>query len=352
MIGFSPHRRIVDSAIPTIAFCMLGFALCAVSTSGALAQAKDACSAVDLSTPPGEPVDIRYGLTGGGEQPLALLWADKSAYPNNGKFYDLKATRYRPTDRMAAFQAGQLDAGTISLPGLITAVHVGMDARAVASLVQVNEVDNEGSFVSLSSGDIRSVKDFGGKRVGYYGPNTISEYWVRNAMKKAGLDPRNVSFVALPPPAQEQALRNGQIDIAWLARQFFARAKRKGGIEKILTPYQATGSDQPSLLIFFSSKFVEANSQAYCAWRADYQRAMKTWIADPGAAYPKLIRAKYVRPFAPKAGPDAGRSPDGAMSLKELAATMKDMVASQFLRPAMVRPAAELVLRGYALVDE
>ncbi|MDE0059971.1 MAG: ABC transporter substrate-binding protein [Defluviicoccus sp.] len=352
MIGFSLHRRIVDTAIPTLALGLLGLTLCAVAAGGALAQVKDACSSADLSKPPSKPVEIRYGLTGGGEQPLALLWADKSAYPDNGKFYDLKATRYRPTDRMAAFQAGQLDAGTISLPGLIAAVHVGMDARAVASLVQVNKVDNEGSFVSLSSSDIRSVKDFAGKRVGYYGPNTISEYWVRNAMKKAGLDPRNVSFVALPPPAQEQAMRNGQIDIAWLARQFFARANRKGGIEKILTPYQATGSNQPSLLIFFSSKFVNANPAAYCAWRADYQRAMKTWIADPGAAYPKLIRAKYVRPFAPKAGPDAGRSPDGAMSLKELSATMQDMVASQFLRSSMVRPATELVLQGYALVNE
>ncbi len=174
MIGFSLHRRIFDTAMPTIALGMLGLTLCAVTTGGALAQVKDACSAADLSTPPSKPVEIRYGLTGGGEQPLALLWADKSAYPNNGKFYDLKATRYRPTDRMAAFQAGQLDAGTISLPGLITAVHVGMDARAVASLVQVNKIDNEGSFVSLSSGGIRTVKDFGGKRVGYYGPNTAA----------------------------------------------------------------------------------------------------------------------------------------------------------------------------------
>ena len=63
MIGFCLHRRIVDTAIPIIALGLLGLTLCAVTAGGALAQAKDACSAIDLSKPPSKPVEIRYGLT-------------------------------------------------------------------------------------------------------------------------------------------------------------------------------------------------------------------------------------------------------------------------------------------------
>lgn len=328
------------------AFCLTTLAF---SSGEASAQTKDMCESVNMSSPPSSVPLIRYGLTGGGEEPLALLWADTESYPNNGRFYKIEATRYRPTDRMAALRAGQLDAGTISFPGLIAAVHVGMDARAVAMLVHVNEKDNEGAFVSLTDSGIKTVKDLQGKRIGYYGPNTISEFWVRNALKKAGGNPKDVSFSAMPPPAQEQALRNKQIDVAWLARQFLARAKRKGGIEVIMTPYQATGTTQPSLMIFFSSNFVNANPQAFCSWRADYQQALKSWMANRAAAYPKLIAAKYVRPVAAKAGPDGGRSPGGLMSLKELDATMKDMVDAGFLRKSMVRPARELVLEGFAL---
>lgn len=328
----------------------LALSLLAPAAAWAQGPAKDLCAAVNLSTPPAKPAVIRYGTTGGGEEPIALLWADKASYPNHGRFYSLEPTEYSSTDRMTAFQAGQLEAGTISFPALVAAVHVGIEARAVASLVQVNKDDNEGAFVALSSSPIRGIKDFKGKRVGYYGPNTISEFWVRQAMARAGMNPREVSFVALPPPAQEQALRNGQIDIAWLARQFLARGKETGGVETVLTPFEAVGTNQPSLLIMFSPKWVQANPQAFCAWRADYQRALQSWMSNPGDAYPKLIRAKYLTPFAAKAGPDGGRSPDGSMSLQELTSTVQDMVSVRFLPPPMLRPGADLVLPGYALV--
>lgn len=315
----------------------------------AQAQGKDLCAGVNLSTAPAKPVPIRYGTTGSGEEPLALLWADKASYPNNGRLYAFEALEFAATDRMTALQAGQLDAGTISFPALVSAVHAGIDTRAVATLVQVNKEDNEGAFVALADSGIRSIKDFKGKRVGYYGPNTISEFWVRSALTRAGMNPRDVSFVALPPPAQEQALRNKQIDIAWMARQFLARANEAGGLHTLMTPHEATGADQPSLLIMFSPKFVAANPQAFCAWRADYQKALQNWTANREALYPKLIQAKYVTPFSAKAGPDGGRSPGGTLSLTEFDATLKDMVAARFLPPAMVRPAAELVLPGYAL---
>ena len=334
---------------------VLAIALSSISAvfgSAAVAQTQDECAAVDLTVQPAEPVVIRYGLTGGGEEPLALLWADRASYPNNGRFYDLQPTLYQPTDRMAAFQAGQLEAGTISLPGLAAAAFRGINARAVATLVQVNEADNEGAFVTLSGSGITSAADLVGKRVGYYGPNTISEFWVRHAMRMAGADSNNVSFLALPPPAQEQALRNGQIDVAWMARQFLAQARAAGGVDVVMTPYQAAQSTQPSLMIFFSPEFVEAHPQAYCAWRADFQQALRTWGENREPLFPLLIAASYIRPSSATAGPDGGRSPGGAMSLADIDRTLQQMTEVGFLRPNMVRPASELVLPGYALIAD
>jgi ABC-type nitrate/sulfonate/bicarbonate transport system substrate-binding protein len=322
----------------------------ALSTLPAVSRpAPDLCAAVNLSKAPDKPVVIRYGTGGGGEEPLALLWASAAAYPNNGKFYALEPTQFTPTDRMTAFQAGQIDAGTISFPELVTAVNAGIGLRAVASLVEVTKADNEGAFVALSKSGIRSAKDFKGKRIGYYGPNTTSEFWVKSALNRAGVDPHDVSLVALPIPAQEQALRNGQVDVAWLARQFLAHGKTAGGITTVMTPFEATGADQPNLVIFFSPAFVQAHPQAYCAWRGDYQRAMHSWMSDPAAAYPKLIAAKYLTPSAPTAGADAGRDADGALPLSAISTTMKDMVDAKFLPPAMLQPATQLVLPGYAL---
>ena len=356
MKSLSPWPLTARAGLPRLdkpgrasALAVATLAAAAMAPAWAQAPAPDACAKVSMATAPAKPVPIRYGTTGSGEEPLALMWADKAAFPNNGRLYALEPTEFAATDRVTAFQAGQLDAGTISFPALVAAVHAGIDARAVATLVQVNKEDNEGAFVALADGPVRSVTDLKGKRVGYYGPNTISEYWVRSAMARAGLNPREVSFVALPPPAQEQALRNRQIDVAWLARQFLARAKTGGGLNVLMTPFDAVGTNQPSLLVMFSARFVQANPQAYCAWRADYQKALQTWVASRQALYPKLVEARYLTPFAANAGPDGGRSPGGTLSAAEFDATLKDMVSSRFLPPAMARTAKDLILHGYAL---
>ncbi len=96
------------------------------SQTGAGHKTADLCAAVNLSKAPGAPVPIRYGESGGGEEPLAMLWADKAKYPNNGRLYALEPTVYMSSDRITALQADQIDAGTISFPALVAAVNAGI----------------------------------------------------------------------------------------------------------------------------------------------------------------------------------------------------------------------------------
>jgi ABC-type nitrate/sulfonate/bicarbonate transport system substrate-binding protein len=312
----------------------------------------DLCSKFADAKPPTQPVKIRYGLTGGGEEPLALLWADKARYPNHGKFYVLEPQLFAANDRMTAVQAGQLEAGSISLTALITAVRVGLDIRAVASVVETNEADNQGAFVVMKDSGIRTAGQLKGKRIGFYGPNTISEYWIKSALRREGLKAGDAQYVSMPPPAQEQALRNGQIDVAWLSRQFLAKAQKTGGIDVIMRPMQATQQAHPSTLVFFTQKFVAANPQAYCAWRNDYQSATAAWKQDRAGLYAKLIAAHYVTPGAADAGPDGGRSEGGKILVDDVRETIKDMVESGFLPAARSVPAEELLLKGYALYPQ
>lgn len=343
---------------PGISYRLLAltFVMVTASPAGAWAQAAtartgetDQCAQYSRTSPPAQPVRIRYGLTGGGEEPLALLWADKDGYPNHGKFYTLEPKLYAANDRMTAVQAGQLDAGSISLPTLVTAVRVGIDLRAVASVVETNAKDNQGAFVVLKDSGIQKVEQLKGKRIGYYGPNTVSEYWIKSALKKAGLKPNDVRYVSMPPPAQEQALRNEQLDVAWLPRQFLARAEKAGGVDILMRPMQATAQAHPSTLVFFTQKFVKTNPAAYCAWRKDYEAAVARWSAERVNLYPKLIAASYVTPMAANAGPDGGRSDGGKISLSDVDRTIADMVDSDFLAMARGMKADQLVLKGFAL---
>lgn len=325
----------------------------ASATAPAVAQTPpagaDACARHAAAAQPAQPVKIRYGLTGFGEEPLALLWADRARFPNHGRFYELDAKLFSANDRMTAVQSGQLDAGSVSLTALITATRVGIDLHAVASVVETNATDNQGAFVALADSGITSAAQLKGKRIGFYGPNTISEYWIKSALRRAGLKPGDVQYVSMPPPAQEQALRNKQIDVAWLSRQFLARAAKAGGLQPVLRPMQATGQAHPSTLVFFTQKFVQAHPEAYCAWRTDYEKAMRDWQAEREALYPKLIAARYLTPDAAGAGPDGGRAEGGRISLADVQKTMDDMVESGFLPMAKGMKADRLVLEGFAL---
>ena len=318
------------------------------SQTGGAAVTEDRCAQFNFGNAPAQPVKIRYGLTGGGEEPVALLWADKAKYPNHGKFYLLEPQLFSANDRMTAVQSGQLEAGSISLTALVTGVRVGLDLRAVASVVETNDTDNQGAFVALQDSGITGTGQLKGKRIGFYGPNTISEYWIKSALRRAGVKAGEAQYVTLPPPAQEQALRNKQIDVAWLSRQFLAKAQKAGGIQVILRPMQATQQAHPSTLVFFTQKFVAANSEAYCAWRSDYQKALLDWKQDRASLYPKLIAANYLTPGAADAGADGGRADGGRINLQDVQATIKDMVDSGFLPAARTARAEELVLKGYA----
>lgn len=351
--------RHLCTTVPTSATSLFAVALLVLGgqPTNAVAQttpqtastADDQCSQFNLAQPPAQPVKIRYGLTGGGEEPLALLWADKEHYPNHGKFYALEPQLFAATDRMTAVQAGQLDAGSISLTALVTAVRVGLDLRAVASIVETNDVDNQGAFVVLQDKGVENAKQLKGKRIGFYGPNTISEYWIKSALHRVGLKTNDASYVSIPPPAQEQALRNGQIDVAWLSRQFLAQAQKTGGIDVILRPIEATQQAHPSTLVFFTQRFVAANPEAYCAWRADYLSAAATWQQDRDKLYAKLIAANYLTPSAADAGPDGGRSEGATINVNDVQATIDDMVESGFLPEARTVAAEALLFKGYAL---
>ena len=110
------HRRFSLGDLSLGSQLVAAFMLLAAPPMPAMAQgAGDLCSKFSFAKPPAHAVKIRYGLTGGGEEPLALLWADKTKYPNHGRFYDLEPQVFAANDRMTAVQAGQLEAGSISL---------------------------------------------------------------------------------------------------------------------------------------------------------------------------------------------------------------------------------------------
>ncbi len=314
------------------------------------------CDAVDLSAAPDSPVTIRMGHGAGTEEPLYIMAVDPEGANSqyNGTHYTLELTEYAPPDRLAAYQAGAMDGGTISAPQLFTAVNGGLDIMAAASIAIVAEDNGFLYPYAAVEGELGPGDSIEGKIIGIIAPNTATEYWAKSYAASLGLDPnRDVSYVPVPVPNAEQTVRDGQVDAQMFTSSFWVLAQNEGGLVEVFNALSGPGFDHEFLDIFFDRQFVTDNEVAYCAWRADYAASMAAFVADRAAFAQPLIDGGYDP--APSAEAfigreDAGRSADAAINVDNLQLLIDDMKSIEFLAPDVTVTADQLLMDGYSLV--
>lgn len=313
------------------------------------------CDAVDLSVAPDAPVTIRMGHGAGTEEPLYLMTADPAGLGSqyNGTHYTLELTEYAPPDRLAAYQSGAMDGGTISAPQLFTAVNSGLNIMAAASIAIVAEDNGFLYPYAAVEGELAAGDSIEGLTVGIIAPNTATEYWAKSYAASLGLDPnRDVSYVPVPVPNSEQAVRDGQVDVQMFTASFWGQAQAEGGLVEVFNALTGPGFDHEFLDIFFDRQFVTDNAVAYCAWRADYATSMGAFVDDRPAFAQALIDGGFdpaptAELFIQRA--DAGRSADAAINVANLQLLIDDMKAIEFLSADVEVTADDLFMDGFSL---
>lgn len=339
------------------ALSMIGLAACGAADDGKAASLKGSCADVDLTKAPAKPVEIRLG---GGVATEEAQWA-LVANPESvgakyaGTFYTVKGKAYVPNDRLDAYQAGRLDAGTISPPQLLRAVAQGLDLRAVVSLKREAEGGFNTTYVTLEDSKIEGPKDLKGKKVGILAPTTSTEYWAQSAAARAGLDPqRDVKYVAIPFPQQEEALRNGTIDVAVLVQPFYTQAMAKGGLKPVFTALTGPEIDQELITTWFDAGFIAKHPEAFCAYRSDLVGALDAYTKNPA----KVAQAAIDGGFLPApSGEIFAKAQDwvtpegGEIDLGAMDDMVADMKKIGFISKAQAIPAEKLVVKGYSVVQ-
>ena len=328
------------------------------ATQGSTAEEKPAavgCAGVDLSVAPDTPVNIRFGRGAGTEDQLYLMFLDPAAVGSqyNGSHYTMELTQFSPPDRLAAYQAGSLEAGTISAPQLFTAVASGLNIMAATSVAIVSE---NGGFTypyAALGGNYQPGDDLTGSIIGIIAPNTSTEYWAKSAIARMGLDlNRDVSYVPVPPPNAEQALRDGQVDIEFFTASFWGLAQQEGGLTVVFDALTGPGFDHELLDVFFDRGFITENPVAYCAWRTDFVTANERYIASRASYGQTLIDNGYdAAPSAAiyAAREDAGRSADAAIDLADVQLLIDNMFEIGFLPSDLSVSAEDIVMEGFSL---
>jgi ABC-type nitrate/sulfonate/bicarbonate transport system substrate-binding protein len=261
-------------------------------------EAGDAgCADVDLSEAPAEPVTMRIGHGLAAEEPFWLMTAGDTSQ-HDGTWYEMQLSPFRGTaERLTAYQAGDLDAVVISPQAQITGTSRGaLDLYTIATIMR--DADPEAystSFVALEGSGIDSVEDLQGKRIAIIDEGSQLDFIARQGLREAGLDPdTDAQYVVFPFPAQEEALRGGQIDVAGLAEPFYTLAMSNGGVQEVYNAADLTDFAYDLLTVSFEKQFVEDNVEAVCAWAEDYAAAMEFYREDPQAAKQQLIGTEFV----------------------------------------------------------
>lgn len=325
--------RVRTTAVVCLA--MLGTAACADDSEDAgseMAAADVSCDDVDYDNPPDAPVPIRIGHGVAAEEPFWLMAVRPDLTEHEGSWYELQMESFRATaDRLVAYQAGELDAVVTTPNALITG-----EARASLDLYNIATVMREAeagafstTFVALESSGITSTADLADTTIGIVDVGSHIDVLARVGVRDGGYDPAtDAEYVVFPFPAQEDALREGQTEVASLPEPFYSLAHQNGGVVDVFDAADVLDFGFDLLTLSFDRSFVEENTEAVCAWRTDYERAMEFWRDENEEARMALAATDYI-PLPEEAYLNIGdyaRPQGGAVDIEGLTQFMETMI--------------------------
>lgn len=139
--------------------------------------------------------------------------------------------------------SGDVDFASAFNGAVVKVIAAGLDVVPIVASYGSDEDMNVGFYV-LENSPIRSPRDFIGKKVAVNAFGAHYEFVVKDYLLRHGLtekEIRDVELIVLPPVSTEQALRNGQIDIAVFSGILEKRALKSGGVRPIFKDIELYG---------------------------------------------------------------------------------------------------------------
>jgi len=139
---------------------------------------------------------------------------------------------------------GDVDFGGAFNGAVLKLIAAKAPITALVGLYGVDENTWSGYYV-LDGSPIRAARDFIGKKVAVNTVGAHQEFVLREYLARAGLtkeDIAQVTLVVVPPITSEQALRQGQVDVAVLQSILRDKALERGQIRSVFTDHELFGA--------------------------------------------------------------------------------------------------------------
>ena len=177
---------------------------------------------------------------------------------------------------------GQTEFGGAFNGAVVKLASAGSPITSVIGYYGSDKESFNGYYV-LDDSPIKSAKDLIGKKVGMNTLGAHHEFVVREWLAREGLTPdeiKQVELIVVPPVNTEQALRQGQIDVATLGSVFRDSALERGGLRELFTDESLFGSFTYGTLVF-RDDYIAQNKEAVADFVQGTARAIRWTQTHP-----------------------------------------------------------------------
>jgi NitT/TauT family transport system substrate-binding protein len=252
-------------------------AACAAPPTAAPASPPTTAPAAEATQPSGAAMQtVKFGFVPVAINAAVYVAAEKGYFAEEGlqlEFLPIDGG----SDAVVQVGAGNFDvAGGGISAGMLNAVARGIEFEIAAPLHTERPKLASPLVVSkkrFDSGELTKVSDLKGKKVATNNRGTATEWWLKTALEKGGLDINtDVEVIGLPFPQVAPALESGTLDGAILTEPFATAAEDQGFIVRLSEDFI---SDFKPTYVYFNKDWVTKNPETATKFIKAYLRGAR-----------------------------------------------------------------------------
>ena len=227
-----------------------------------------------------DPIKLRIACTATSDCASAMVARDEGIFAKHGIDADMTLIGIN-TNIPPAIVSNSIQIGGPTATVFLQAVDGGLDIVAVAGAsVMSPQTNGDIAAVARTGVEIKSAKDFVGKKVGAPGIGAFLHVLFRKWLIDNGVDPKTVNFVEVTFPTMSDALKSGAVDAVLTGEPFISRI-RAAGVGEVAARYAADLNRKDPIISYAATRaYAEANPETIKAFRASIEEAAKIVNTD------------------------------------------------------------------------